>query len=49
MLGQLIYIRNCLNSTINEQFEINILTNVELMDIQRETLLDCKFNLIKIN
>ncbi|MBR2599853.1 MAG: hypothetical protein IKD84_02960 [Erysipelotrichaceae bacterium] len=49
MLGQLVYIRNCLNSTINEQFEINILTNVELMDIQRETLLDCKFNLIRIN
>lgn len=39
-LGQLVFIKNSIIHTINEQIKIKILTNNELSDIQKEILFD---------
>lgn len=49
MLGELVFINNSLKNTINEEVKIVVLSNVDLLDIQKETLLDCKYEYRKID
>ena len=49
MLGELVFINNSLKNTINEEVKIVVLSNVDLLDIQKETLLDCKYEYRRID
>ena len=49
MLGQVVYINNCLRQTIEEKIDVVVLSGIEFSDLQKETLLDSKidFKIIK--
>lgn len=42
LLGQIIYIKNCLKQTIEEEISVVVLSGTEFSDLQKETLTDSK-------
>lgn len=40
LLGQLVYIKNCLKQTVEEKINIKILSSIEFSDLQKESLID---------
>ena len=49
MLGQVVYINNCLRQTIEEKIDVVVLSGIEFSDLQKETLLDSKIDFKIIN
>ena len=48
-LGELVFIKNSLTHTVNEDVDIIVLSNVEFTDIQREALLDNRLEYIVVD
>ena len=40
LLGQIIYIKNCLKQTVEEKVSVMVLSSIEFSDLQKETLTD---------
>ena len=40
LLGQIIYIKNCLKQTVEEKVSVIVLSSIEFSDLQKETLTD---------
>ena len=40
LLGQVIYIKNCLKQTVEDKVSLMVLSSIEFSDLQKETLTD---------